>query len=91
MAYLHAYPCLNPTIDRLRQLQLDEFMKFSHDWNKELIMQFYATMFIPGIDEALENWTLQWMTRIQVYKVSSATFIQRISLTCEPEAPKLHL
>src|SRR3954468_18160913 len=39
-------------------------------WNEELMLQFYATMYISGDPMDINTWVLEWMTEHQHFKAS---------------------
>jgi hypothetical protein len=61
-------------------------MELKYDWNDEVILQFYATLYL---DEKSSK--LFWMTKNKIYSVSLVRFAAILSLkdhTCYPK--KLH-
>ena len=47
-AKLEGMPCFHYTLEHIEHALLKGFMRFNHGWNKEIILQFYATLYITG-------------------------------------------
>jgi hypothetical protein len=47
-AELERLPCFHQTIEQIEQVFLKGFLHFNHGWNHEVILQFYATLYISG-------------------------------------------
>jgi hypothetical protein len=46
---------------------LDDFclasvFAFEHPWNREIILQFYETLYISGDASDSSKWIMEWMT-----------------------------
>ena len=56
-------PCLEEALDCFRDVGLLPFVTDKEHWNKEeLLLQFYATLHIPGYNRDPKTWILEWMT-----------------------------
>jgi hypothetical protein len=47
-AELEKIPFYHEAIERIENGFLKAFMRFNHGWNREIILQFYATLYISG-------------------------------------------
>ena len=81
-----------PTLDHIEHALLKGFMRFNHGWNKEVILQFYAMLYILGEIGNTSTWTLEWMTGRERIKCSADHFLALIYLPrCEFENDSEHI
>ena len=57
---------------------IKDIMGFQHDWNKEVISQFYATVYFGHDPENGNKRTIYWMTEGHHYQCSYTSFCQLI-------------
>lgn len=62
-------------LDILETLRLTNVINFHQDWNEELILQFYATLFISGDPKDSTTWEMEWMTQDHRCKASAYQFM----------------
>ena len=55
-------PCLEEALDCFKEAGLLPFVTDQEHWNKELLLQFYATLHIRGYNRDPKTWVLEWMT-----------------------------
>lgn len=67
-------PCFHQTIERIEQAFLKGFPYFNHGWNREIILQFYATLYISGDEGEMQTWLLEWMTEEDKISCSADKF-----------------
>jgi len=68
--------------------RIKALMGFKHSWNKEIIAQFYATVFFGHHDGEK---TMFWMTEKERYQISFPDFVSLFRLgNADAELPKLH-
>ena len=68
--------------------RIKALMGFKHSWNKEIIAQFYATVFFGHHDGER---TMFWMTEEEKYQIFFPDFISLFRLgNADAELPKLH-
>jgi hypothetical protein len=63
------------------ELEMTKMMSFNYDWNKEIIYQFYATLYF---DAAAQK--LLWMSARQKYEITIRGFAHLLLLEMPPEA-----
>ena len=68
----------NEICDEVAQMCQDRHIKdimgFQHDWNKEVIAQFYATVYFGHDPENGNERTIYWMTEGHHYQCSYTSF-----------------
>lgn len=67
-------PCYHEAIERIENGFLKDFMRFNHGWNREIILQFYATLYISGDEGEMQTWLLEWMTEEDKISCSADKF-----------------
>ena len=72
---LEVLPCFHRIIDQLDQLHLKRFLRFNHGWNREIILQFYATLYVSGNLNDCSTWIFEWMTETEKITCSADQFI----------------
>ena len=65
-------------VEALEAADLTDFVNFRHDWNEEIIMQFYATLYLQGDMDNLSELMMYWMTAERQYRCKYSTFLQLI-------------
>lgn len=58
---LHAeknYPIFNEVIAVCERQKIKKIMSYKHDWNDEIIAQFYATLYVEDHDADVRNWNM---------------------------------
>jgi hypothetical protein len=84
-------PCFLPAIEHIEHALLKPFMRFNHGWNREIILQFYATLYISGDLGNTSTWILEWMTGTEKIKCSADQFLALMNLPrCEFEKDRDH-
>jgi hypothetical protein len=73
-AKLEEMPYFHNTLHHIEHALIKGFMRFNHGWNKEVILQFYATLYITGEIGNTSTWTLEWMTGRERIKCSADHF-----------------
>ena len=54
-------PCLEEALDCFQDVGLLQFVTDKEHWNEELLLQFYATLYIRGYNRDPKTWVLEWM------------------------------
>ena len=65
---MESLSCFEPVLSVLHDAGLLNFCSDICDWNKELILQFYAMLHIIGNSEDVNSWVLDWMSENTHYK-----------------------
>lgn len=52
-------PCLEEALDCFRDAGMLQFLTDKEHWNEELLLQFYATLHIPGYNRDPKTWVLE--------------------------------
>jgi hypothetical protein len=90
-AELEEMPRFLHSIEHIEHALLKGFMRFNHGWNREIILQFYATLYISGELGNTSSWTLEWMTGRERIKCLADQFLAMINLPrCEFEKDREH-
>ena len=55
-------PCLEEALDCFKEVGLLPFVTDQEHWNEELLLHFYATLYIRGYSRDPKTWVLEWMT-----------------------------
>jgi hypothetical protein len=55
-------------------------MRFTHGWNREIILQFYATLYISSDEGDMQTWMLEWMTKEDKISCSAEKFLSYLNL-----------
>jgi len=63
-------PCFNSVLQDLHHAQLLRFCSECIHWNEEIVLQFYATLYVSGDPLDINTWALEWMTEHQHYTMS---------------------
>src|SRR3954464_10409876 len=74
--------CFNNTLQDLFHAKLLQFCSECIHWNEELVLQFYATLYVSGNHMDITTWVLEWMTEHQNY---SMTFPEAIVILELPQ------
>ena len=51
------------------------FLGYQHPWNREIILQFYATLYISGDESNSTKWIMEWMTEGKRIKCFATDFV----------------
>ena len=54
-------PCYNNMLQDLHHDKLLQFCSECIDWNEELVLQFYATLYVSRDPQDINTWVLEWM------------------------------
>ena len=54
--------CFNQVLQDIEEFFLTHVFAFQHPWNREIILQFYATLYISGDESDSTKWIMEWMT-----------------------------
>ena len=63
-------PCFNNALQDLHHAKLLQFCSECIHWNKELVLQFYATLYVSGDPMDINTWVLEWMTEHHHYSLT---------------------
>ena len=63
-------PCFNSALQDLHHAKLLQFCSECIHWNEELVLQFYATLYVSGDPLDINTWVLEWMTEHQHYSLT---------------------
>jgi hypothetical protein len=67
--------CFDQLLQNLEDFCLTNVFTFEHPWNREIILQFYATLYISGDESDSSKWIMEWMTEGQRIKCTSRDFV----------------
>ena len=67
--------CFNPLLQDLDDFCLTKIFEFEHPWNREIILQFYATLYISSDESGSSKWIIEWMTEGKRIKWTSTNFV----------------
>ena len=88
---LESSPCFHQTIEQIELVFLKSFLRFNHGWNREVILQFYATLYISGDLTDSRTWILEWMTGEEKIKCLADQFLALLNLPrCKFDATREH-
>jgi hypothetical protein len=73
-------PCSLEVIERIENSFLKSFMRFRHGWNREVILQFYATLYISGDEGDMQTWLMEWITGKEKITCSVEKFLSFLNL-----------
>ena len=73
-------PCLEEALDCFRDAGLLQFVTDKEHWNEELLLQFYATLHIPGYNRDPKTWILEWMLGDVHHEAKAQDIIELTSL-----------
>ena len=81
-------PCFNNVLQDLHHAQLLRFCSECIHWNEEIVLQFYATLYVSGDPLDINTWVLDWMTEHRHYTmtVPEAITILDLPLCTSPAA-----
>jgi hypothetical protein len=79
-AELEGLPCFHRTIKQIEQAFLKGFLRFNHGWNHEVILQFYATLYISGDIADSRTWVHEWMIEEDKLMCSAEQFLALLNL-----------
>ena len=77
---LESLPCFHHTIEQIELVFLKSLLRLNHGWNHEVILQFYATLYISGGLTHNSTCTLEWMTGEEKVKCSADQFLALLNL-----------
>ena len=78
----------NEVLAECEEKRIRHLMGFKHGWNKEIIAQFYATVFFGYHNEER---AMFWMTEELKYHITFSDFVSLLRLgTADIDLPKLH-
>ena len=63
-------PCFSSVLQDLHHAKLIQFCLECIHWNEELVLQFYATLYVLGDPLDITTWVLEWMTEYHHYSVT---------------------
>ena len=82
-------PMFNDIINACANKRIKKLMDFRHDWNKEIIAQFYATVHFGYIDGER---AMFWMIEGTLYRITYPRFASLFGFgQNDTNRPKLHL
>ena len=67
--------CFDQILQDLEDFCHTNVFAFKHPWNREIILQFYATLYISGDETDSSKWILEWMTEGKRIKCTSTDFV----------------
>src|ERR1041385_4940931 len=73
-------PSFNNLLQDLFHAKLLQFCSECIHWNEELVLQFYATLYVSGDPKDINTWVLDWMTQHQHYTASVPEIIANLQL-----------
>ncbi|KAJ1253559.1 hypothetical protein BS78_K235300 [Paspalum vaginatum] len=85
-------PIFDQVIVACERQKIKRIMSYQHDWNVELIAQFYAIVYFHNSNGEESRWEMVWMTEGTVYSISYMEFAHLIGKH-DPDfnRPKIHL
>ena len=72
---MRSIECFQQLLQELDDFQLLRVFEFQHTWNRECILQFYATLYITGNEEDCTTWVMEWMTEGRRIKCLAMDFV----------------
>ena len=54
--------CFNQILQDIEDFGLTHVLGYQHPWNRDIILQFYATLYISGDESYSTQWIMEWMT-----------------------------
>ncbi|RLM62004.1 putative copia-like retroelement [Panicum miliaceum] len=82
-------PLFKEIISACENKKIKKLMGFNNHWNRELIAQFYSTVFFGSLDGER---AIFWMTEGQVYRIKFKQFARLFGLDRNDiNRPKIHL
>lgn len=91
MEQLATRPKFREVAESIHFANLTKLVSFKQDWNEELILQFYATLFIHGDPSAETTWVLTWLTGHHQYNCTYEVFLEGLDLGLEFDSDKVKL
>src|ERR1041385_1455973 len=73
-------PCFNNALQDLFHAKLLQFCCECFHWNEELVLRFYATLYVSGDPKDINTWVLEWMNEHQHYTTSVPEIIEILQL-----------
>ena len=70
----HKKPSLDRAVDICARIGASEIMSFKHDWNTEIVAQFYATLYVDS------DRVMHWMTAVSVSVLSMQPLLDILDL-----------
>lgn len=71
--------CFEPVLNTFNSMGLMNVVNFHQDWNEELVLQFYATLFIFVDPKDSTTWVLDWMMQDTHCKYSATEFMSHFN------------
>jgi len=85
-------PIFDQVIAACDRQHIQKIMGFRHDWNKEIIAQFYATVYFDDTDANPRKWQMVWMTEGDTHSISYLDFAIVLGMdNHDLNRPKIHL
>src|SRR3954462_609895 len=60
--------------------KLFQFCSESIHWNEELVLKFYAMLYVSGDPKDINTWVLEWMTEHHQYTASVPEIVEILKL-----------
>ena len=67
--------CFNQVLQDIEDFGLTHVFAYQHPWNREIILQFYATLYIFGDESDSTKLIMEWMTDGKRIKCSAIDFV----------------
>lgn len=67
--------CFNQVLLDIEDFGLTHVFAFQHPWNREIKLQFYATLYISGDESDCTKWIMEWITEGKHRKYSAIDFV----------------
>ena len=67
--------CFNEILQVIEDYGLTHVLGYQHPWNKEIILQFYATLYISGDESDSTKWIMESVTKGKRIKCSAMDFV----------------
>lgn len=53
--------CFKQVLQDIKDYQLEKVLTFKHPWNRECMLQFYATFYVSSDKMDINTWVMEWM------------------------------
>ena len=67
--------CFNEILQVIEDYGLTHVLGYQHPWNKEIILQFYVTLYISGDESCSTKLVMEWMIEGKRTKCSVMDFV----------------
>ena len=67
--------CFNQILQDIKDYGLTHALGYQHPWNREIILQFYATLYISSDETDSTQWIMERMTEGKIIKCSAMDFV----------------